>query len=423
MLPQAVAAIPAAAAQAPERASGSTDVTEIAPRPNIPHAAALPPPNPARPVSRKLETAARAPHANPLASATATAIEQLALGHHREALAAYLQLAAAGPNDPPTPRSLASSSTNSDALHARRRRVRPRLPGGLHLTRRSPVPHALRSAPVRDARRHRLSRTARYVKRRLPSNCTRRRASDAPVSDVRFWAERRDLGVTDEHGILRVQLTGREGLTLSLTAACPPEYRTAEPQRQLRLQRLRSADPPNRPATHDALRSDASARSPSSSARVARPSEAFRSTPAGQLVGQTEADGTAHLLIRSRPHASLRIALDTTANRMIPPDPVHTFQLQDQDDVLFVDQWFKPHPGPYHPNHAHPNVHPNPHPCRTTLVSSRPEIALSIVDVVVDLDGDGDVNDLPEKAVTRRRRRQGQRPRQRSRQTGISGRN
>jgi hypothetical protein len=64
-----------------------------------------------------------------------------------------------------------------------------------------------------------------------------------------------------------------------------------------------------------------------------------------------------------------------------------------------------------------------------SVASSRPEIALFvIVDVDVVVDGDGDVNEFSRKAVTRRRRRQGQRPRydhvnvDDHVETGISGR-
>lgn len=183
---------------------------------------------------------------------------------------------------------------------------------------------------------------------------------DAPVGDVRFWADGRDLGVTDEHGILRVQITGREGLTLSLTTACPPAYRTAEPQRQLRLQRLRSAGQPT--DLQLTARCEASERQLAVVVRTR--GAALGGIPiqaAGQLVGQTEADGTAHLLIRSRPHATLRIALDTRRQPdLIPHDPVHTFQLQDQDDVLFVDQWFETPPRPPPPKPRRPKPPPKP---------------------------------------------------------------
>jgi hypothetical protein len=185
-------------------------------------------------------------------------------------------------------------------------------------------------------------------------------ATDAPVSDVRFWADGRDLGVTDEHGVLRVRLTGREGLTLSLTTACPPEYRTTEPQRQLRLQRLRSGDP----QTDLQLTARCEASERQLAVVVRTRGAALGGMPiqvAGQLVGQTEADGTAHLLIRSRPHASLRIALDTSRQPdLIPHDPVHTFQLQDEDDVLFVDQWFETPPQPPPPKPRPPKPPPKP---------------------------------------------------------------
>jgi len=55
----------------------------------------------------------------------------------------------------------------------------------------------------------------------------------------------------------------------------------------------------------------------------------------------------------------LRVALDTSRQPdLIPHDPVHTFQLQDQDDVLFVDQWFETPPPPAKPRPPKPAPKP-----------------------------------------------------------------
>jgi hypothetical protein len=113
-----VATLPTAAVQAPMNPSVRTDVTDIPPRPAVTlsappspriatavdadpaprhprtREAAAPKPGPREPGSRA------AASVDPFSSAAATAIEQLARGHQREALAAYLQLAAAQPKRP-----------------------------------------------------------------------------------------------------------------------------------------------------------------------------------------------------------------------------------------------------------------------------------------------------------------------------------
>jgi hypothetical protein len=172
-------------------------------------------------------------------------------------------------------------------------------------------------------------------------------ASQDRVADVRLWADGRDLGVTDERGLLRARLEGRPGHTVSLTMACPPEYRTVEPERRLSLQRLHRATK----ATPDFRLSAGCERSERRIAIVVRTrGAAAGGMPVesdGQLIGQTEADGTAHLLTKARPHGTLRIGLRTARQpELIPSDPVHTFQLEDEDEVLLVDQWFARPPRP-----------------------------------------------------------------------------
>jgi hypothetical protein len=113
--------VPTAAAQVRMNPSGRVGVTDIEPRPAVVLSAVAPPSIPtavpagsAPARARELAAATPAPRAAeagkpgrrepaPRPPATAAAIEQLALGHQREALAAYLQLAAVQPERPAYP--------------------------------------------------------------------------------------------------------------------------------------------------------------------------------------------------------------------------------------------------------------------------------------------------------------------------------
>jgi hypothetical protein len=161
------------------------------------------------------------------------------------------------------------------------------------------------------------------------------------VADVRFWADGRELGTTDLHGDLRAALTGRDREVVSLSAACPPAYRTLVPSRRLLLHRIegRAQKEPDfeldahcEPLEHRAALV----------VRVRGPNAAGLPIRVGsETIGQTELDGTAHLLLSARPHSTLRVELATDAYpNLVPHDPVHSFQLEDENNIFLVDQRF-----------------------------------------------------------------------------------
>ncbi len=158
---------------------------------------------------------------------------------------------------------------------------------------------------------------------------------EQPLAGVRFWADGRELGTTAADGSLRVQLRGREGRSVALSSACPPAYRTPVPARRLVLRRIAARAPLELSTRCEPLERKA--------AIVVRVRGAGRAglpiRVGGESVGQTDADGLAHVLLTVHPHSALRVQLVTTAHpRLLPRDPVQTFEVEDEDCILLVDQ-------------------------------------------------------------------------------------
>jgi hypothetical protein len=186
------------------------------------------------------------------------------------------------------------------------------------------------------------------------------------VADTRFWADGRELGVTDLHGDLRAALTGRDRQIVSLSAACPPAYRTLVASRRLLLHRIEGRAHASPDFELDAQCEPLERRA----ALVVRARGAhFAGLPirvGSETVGQTELDGTAHLLLRARPHSALRVELATSAYpNLIPRDPVHSFQLEDEDSIFLIDQSFSEATRkPAQREHRRAQPSPSPRPYR-----------------------------------------------------------
>lgn len=161
------------------------------------------------------------------------------------------------------------------------------------------------------------------------------------VSDARFWADGRELGTTDAHGALHAKLRGRQGESVALSFACPAAYRTLEPRRRFVLRHVESGDAQSvakgleltahcQPLEH-------------TFALVVRARGANRAglpiKVRGEVIGQTQGDGTAHLLVRAPPNSALLVELDTSHHPAVSPsNPVQSFQTGDRDDVLLFEQ-------------------------------------------------------------------------------------
>jgi hypothetical protein len=167
-------------------------------------------------------------------------------------------------------------------------------------------------------------------------------ASDSAVEGVRVWADGRQLGTTSRLGRLSAELRGQQGSAVELTLACPPAYRTEQPTRRLVLRRVEaSAASSPRPLELDVHCEPLQRAAAIVVLASGRGVGGLPIRVRGEVVGQTETDGSAHLLLSTAPHAPIRIELDTS-NRpnLRPKNPVHTFRLTDEDRVLLIEQDF-----------------------------------------------------------------------------------
>jgi hypothetical protein len=163
----------------------------------------------------------------------------------------------------------------------------------------------------------------------------------AVVAGLRAWADGRELGSTRGDGVLNATLRGREGQRVALSFACPPGQRTLDAQRELALRRMQPV------ARGAAALTIAVACQPIErvAALVVRARGPRRHglpvLVGGEVVAHTAHDGTAHLLIPTRAHSTLRVTIDTKAAPALRPiSPVQTFEVRDADRLLLFDQRF-----------------------------------------------------------------------------------
>lgn len=169
----------------------------------------------------------------------------------------------------------------------------------------------------------------------------------APVAGTRFFANGTQLGITDESGLLTTGLVAREGDVIAITTNCPAGYRGPATPRSLHVHRYasRSAQPSQvLGLTAVCEPEERNAALVVRARRGAAPlSLAIRVDD--ELLGQTDSDGLSHMLLAVRPHRNVRVALDTSqAPQLRPRDPVRTFQIDDDQDVLVFDQVFSDAP-------------------------------------------------------------------------------
>jgi hypothetical protein len=167
--------------------------------------------------------------------------------------------------------------------------------------------------------------------------------SDQAVAGALFWADGHELGATSEDGSLHAQLAGREGQAVALSSACPPSYRTLEAKRRLVLRRIGAAAS-HAPALELTVHCEPLERQAAIVVRVQGPEVAgLPVRVGGETVGQTESDGTAHLLLHVKPHSALRVQLVTEAHAgLLPRNPVQSFAIEDEDTILLVAQTLEP---------------------------------------------------------------------------------
>jgi hypothetical protein len=164
--------------------------------------------------------------------------------------------------------------------------------------------------------------------------------SGEAVAGARFWVDGRELGVTGKGGALHAELRGQAGDAIELSAACPPSFRTVTPRRELVLATLQAASSAGTKPVELIVACEPIERTVAVVVLASGPGSA--GVPIrfdGELAGQTDADGSAHLSVTAAPRSTLRVMLETSHDRALRPrDPVHTFQVDDEDSLLLVEQ-------------------------------------------------------------------------------------
>jgi hypothetical protein len=163
----------------------------------------------------------------------------------------------------------------------------------------------------------------------------------AVVSGLRAWADGRELGSTRGDGVLSASLRGHEGQRIALSFACPPGQRTLDAQREVALRRMQ-AIASGAAALTISVACEPIERVAALVVRARGPrSHGLPVLVGGEVVAHTAHDGTAHLLIPTRAHSTLRVTIDTKAAPALRPiSPVQTFEVRDADRLLLFDQRF-----------------------------------------------------------------------------------
>ena len=160
-----------------------------------------------------------------------------------------------------------------------------------------------------------------------------------PLGEVQVWANGKALGETNDEGLLSTRIGGTIGKQVTLTRTCPQGYEAADQSRTLRISDTRGANNKRRAMQ---LRFECRASELLAALVVRAPNpmnEPMAIMVAGEVVGQTDADGVGHVLLRVPPASTVRVELDTTsAPELLPHNPVRTFQMHDKGEILRFDQ-------------------------------------------------------------------------------------
>jgi len=170
----------------------------------------------------------------------------------------------------------------------------------------------------------------------FPISITARSEGRSPVPGVEISLAKQLLGTTDTAGSAQLALHGPEGDTLSLNVKCPAAY--ASPERPLLVGLRHLGDGSTR------ARFEVECFSLVHNVVVGIRAENGPRLPILRLksvVGQTDDQGIAHVLLQASANEQIALTLDTSKNaRLLPQNPTLYFATHDADELLLVSQKF-----------------------------------------------------------------------------------
>jgi hypothetical protein len=162
-----------------------------------------------------------------------------------------------------------------------------------------------------------------------------------PLSGLQISANGRKIGETDKTGLRLVEIPGRSGDKVDLSAVCPQGYRGQIENRTIRLLHVKALDMEKKgTSTEVSWQCSPLMRTAVLVVRaLSQPNLPI--TIRGHEVGRTNPDGVAHILLTEPPGSSVTVLLDTKAFASLrPQNPVRTFQIKERDMIFIFDQQF-----------------------------------------------------------------------------------
>ncbi len=173
-----------------------------------------------------------------------------------------------------------------------------------------------------------------------PQEVVIRIASDPgkPLKDAELFHSGKKVAVSDEEGVAKLSLTGKDGESFDLFVKCPEGFQSPAKPIQVLLRRL--ADPTKKP--------EYSATCPPMvrTVIVAVRAENGADLPImhlGREVARTDASGAAHVVLKVKPEESFDLVINTSGEgkeRLRPQSPAESFTVKDHDEVFVFDEKF-----------------------------------------------------------------------------------
>lgn len=173
-----------------------------------------------------------------------------------------------------------------------------------------------------------------------------------PLAGVEVLAGKKVVGKTDESGKAKLSLQGSEGSVASLTIKCPEGLASPEVPIEVGLRHMAEGSPPPLFETECV----------SLVRRVvvglrAENGPGLPIVRLNEVIGKTNDQGIAHLLLEVSPNEQVTLTLDTKGNsRLLPQNPALTFVASGKDEFVLLEQKFnvkkkkvKPKPKPAMP--------------------------------------------------------------------------
>jgi len=170
----------------------------------------------------------------------------------------------------------------------------------------------------------------------FPISIVARNEGKSPVADVEISLGKQLLGKSDATGNAHFTLHGAEGDTLALNVKCPVAYASPERPLPVGLRHLGNGS--------TAARFEVECFSLVHSVVVGVRAENGARLPILRLksvVGQTDDQGVAHVLLQASANEQIALTLDTSRNaNLLPQSPTLDFVTRDSDELVLVSQKF-----------------------------------------------------------------------------------